>query len=286
LRGVELKIGSCDKDGNLMIDVIGDLEIWQTPEGKYGIWRKDRRYTLSNGPARGYKWIQLVPFNIETEGEMRELIASGMQDYCVSCQICGKQFQRVSNHLKVHGITKKAYIEQFPKAELYSNWYKAKHSESKLEDWADPEHRYNSQEFRDMKREQLIKMRKPTAPELELLKTLNWLYPKEFEYVGDGGLWFNGEVNANPDILNEKRKIVVEMNGCYWHGCDICGYEDLFGAKVRDAKKRETYEKNGYLPITFWEHEMFDTKYIVDVITYFCEERNPDIIQFYDSIKV
>jgi len=268
--------GFIDVHGNTIVKMVGEYFIWKNTEGMYGVERSE-----------GSKWIPLAPYIYETLEEALDIIEKGFPFLAVKCEECGRYFQRIGgNHLKKHNITTKEYKTKYADAKLWSERYSEENGERKRDEWEDPDSSYNTPEFRDMKRSQLIEMRKPTAPELELLKTLNWLYPKEFEYVGDGQAWFNGEVNANPDILNEKRKIVVEMNGCFWHGCDICGYEDLFGAKIRDAKKRETYEKNGYLPITFWEHELFDTKYIVDVITYFCEERHPDTIQFYDSIKV
>jgi len=270
-----LEEGFVDVHGSTIVKMIDEYFIWKNKEGCFGVER-----------AEGSKWIPLAPYIFETVEDAEEVIELGFPYTAVMCEECGKFFGQLSGHFKKHDMTIEEYRKKYPDAETFSENYKEERAERKRKDWKNPNSVYNSEEFRDMKRSQLLEMRKPTAPELELLKTLNWLYPKEFEYVGDGKVWFNGEINANPDILNEKRKIVVEMNGCYWHGCEICGYEDLFGAKIRDAKKRETYEKNGFLPITFWEHELFDTKYIVDVIKYFCEERHPDILQFYESIKV
>lgn len=265
-----MTIGFVDPAGNTLINIYNDLTIWVDSIGKYGVWRREKK-----GPhSKGYRWMQMSPFIFKTEQEAQDAIKDNLKGYCVKCEICGLLFQRVSNHLKEHGMTTKEYLNKYPKAELFSEWYREKHAESKHKDWANPNHVYNSPEFREMKRDQLIKMKlSPTAPELAVQNILDQLYPGEWEWVGNGTFWIEGIVNANPDFLNEGRKIVIEVHGCYWHGCSICGYEDKFGSEERDFKKRQTYRENGYEVITFWEHEIFDEEYLISVISFHSEGR-------------
>jgi very-short-patch-repair endonuclease len=50
---------------------------------------------------------------------------------------------------------------------------------------------------------------------------------------------------------------IIEVNGCYWHGCRPCGFEahNLKG-QARDKRKATYFAKHGYKLITVWEHDL------------------------------
>lgn len=51
------------------------------------------------------------------------------------------------------------------------------------------------------------------------------------------------------------RKVAVEIQGCYWHSCPVCGCRGPKTTLARD-KSRRTYLKNhGWTLVEVWEHE-------------------------------
>ena len=50
----------------------------------------------------------------------------------VRCEICGREFDRIWTHLRIHNITFDEYKEQFPDALVISEGYRKKLSESRL----------------------------------------------------------------------------------------------------------------------------------------------------------
>lgn len=44
------------------------------------------------------------------------------------CMICGRELDRVANHLVSHNITKKEYLDKFPDAKMMSDEYLERHS--------------------------------------------------------------------------------------------------------------------------------------------------------------
>lgn len=95
---------------------------------------------------------------------------------------------------------------------------------------------------------------RPSKPELILLKII-----KEnnlpFNYVGDGKICIGG---FNPDFINEDKKIIIELNGEYWHNLP----ENI----EKDARKYEEYKKQGYKFIIISDSELKNKYEIIDKI--------------------
>jgi len=83
--------------------------------------------------------------------------------------------------------------------------------------------------------------RKQTQPE----KLLFYLLPKQFKYVGNGRLFIN---RFNPDFIDIKRKLIIEVFGDYWH--------NLPNYKKRDIIKLKLYKKLGYKFLIIWAKEL------------------------------
>mgnify|MGYP001559253663 FL=1 len=84
----------------------------------------------------------------------------------------------------------------------------------------------------------------PNTPELTLLKIIR-KNNLPFDYVGDGKVWIN---KFNPDFLNRKERLIIEVFGDYWHN-----REDV---KIRDIERINNYFKYGYKLLIIWEHEL------------------------------
>ena len=92
----------------------------------------------------------------------------------------------------------------------------------------------------------------PTKPErifMDIIKRDNL----PFKYVGNGKLWIG---KLNPDfVATDGSKRLVEVFGCYWHGCWRC----FPGSKSKGIplnQRLTTFKKHGYTTKIVWEHEL------------------------------
>jgi DNA mismatch endonuclease (patch repair protein) len=73
---------------------------------------------------------------------------------------------------------------------------------------------------------------------------------------------------GKPDFLFPAHRVVVFIDGCFWHGCSRCGHvpgvnRPYWKAKIernqeRDKQKTLLLEGQGYCVVRFWEHELAD----------------------------
>ncbi|WP_156687469.1 very short patch repair endonuclease [Mycobacterium sp. Marseille-P9652] len=81
------------------------------------------------------------------------------------------------------------------------------------------------------------------------------------------------------DIVWSGRRLVVFLDGCFWHGCSIHGTtpksntgwwrNKIEGNRARDRRVDELLRRNGWTVLRFWEHD--DTEAIVEAITQYLE---------------
>lgn len=59
------------------------------------------------------------------------------------------------------------------------------------------------------------------------------------------------------DFYIESENRVIEINGCYWHCCEQCGYTETFPGKSEKDEKRHAYlRRKGYVVDVIWEHDL------------------------------
>jgi DNA mismatch endonuclease (patch repair protein) len=76
------------------------------------------------------------------------------------------------------------------------------------------------------------------------------------------------------DIVFPRAKVVVLVDGCFWHGCEQHFHHpkthvDYWDAKIarnkdRDAQVNGRLEEDGWTVLRFWEHE--DAEHAADVV--------------------
>lgn len=74
------------------------------------------------------------------------------------------------------------------------------------------------------------------------------------------------DVLGKPDIIIRNKKLAIFIDGCFWHGCKICRSvpktnHDFWKRKITYNKKRrelvkKTLQKEGWVVLEFWEHEV------------------------------
>lgn len=71
---------------------------------------------------------------------------------------------------------------------------------------------------------------------------------------------------GNPDIVFQKRRLAVFIDGCFWHKCPRCFQEPatrrqfwlnkINGNVRRDKNVNRTLKKNKWVVLRLWEHEI------------------------------
>jgi DNA mismatch endonuclease (patch repair protein) len=71
---------------------------------------------------------------------------------------------------------------------------------------------------------------------------------------------------GKPDILFPAARLVLFVDGCYWHGCPRCGNvprvnrpywsAKLEGNRRRDERNNALLVEQGYRVLRVWEHEL------------------------------
>lgn len=75
-----------------------------------------------------------------------------------------------------------------------------------------------------------------------------------------------GNLPGNPDFVFARHKIVVFVDGCFWHGCPRCGHipktnSAFWRAKIqrnmaRDRNNRRKLVKRKFRVTRIWEHQL------------------------------
>lgn len=98
-------------------------------------------------------------------------------------------------------------------------------------------------------------------------RTTEALFRAGLESTGIVGWEMNcSSIKGRPDFFFPKERIAVFLDGCFWHGCDICGHipkknHAFWEAKIgrnreRDVKTTAILRRQGISVLRFWEHEI------------------------------
>jgi G:T-mismatch repair DNA endonuclease (very short patch repair protein) len=72
------------------------------------------------------------------------------------------------------------------------------------------------------------------------------------------------------DVVIESHLLLIEIDGCYWHACESCGFKPIYKSQIvtcgRDTELNNFFSANpsGWKLVRFWEHEL---RSIADAIT-------------------
>jgi DNA mismatch endonuclease, patch repair protein len=76
-------------------------------------------------------------------------------------------------------------------------------------------------------------------------------------------------IAGKPDFYFAKARLVVFVDGCYWHGCPRCGHvprknnvywsAKIEGNRRRDVRKTAALKAQGYAVMRVWEHELTES---------------------------
>lgn len=104
-----------------------------------------------------------------------------------------------------------------------------------------------------------------TGPELLLRRTLWRLGTRYFTAAGWERLTTQ-KLPGKPDLVLPAAKLVIFVDGCFWHGCAQhyrapennreCWKDKLICNQSRDQKVNQALEASGWRVMRFWEHEL------------------------------
>lgn len=75
------------------------------------------------------------------------------------------------------------------------------------------------------------------------------------------------DIVGNPDFIFPRHKLLLFVDGCFWHGCPMCNRPlpannaDYWRRKIdnnrrRDNRTRRALRREGYHVMRIWEHEL------------------------------
>ena len=78
-----------------------------------------------------------------------------------------------------------------------------------------------------------------------------------------------GDIVGKPDVVFPKERVLIFVDGCFWHGCPHCNRKlpesnrEYWERKIRrnverDKQNTQTLIDNGWRVIRIWEHEVRD----------------------------
>jgi DNA mismatch endonuclease, patch repair protein len=83
--------------------------------------------------------------------------------------------------------------------------------------------------------------------------------------------WKKGapDIQGKPDVVFYSKRLVVFVDGCFWHGCPVCKgkkpetnseywRQKVLKNKARDEKYHLELKKQDWRVVRIWEHEMSD----------------------------
>ena len=111
---------------------------------------------------------------------------------------------------------------------------------------------------------------RPNKVEITLNSLLQENFPKEWKYTGDGSVIIEG---LCPDWINcNGKKKIIELFGCFFHGCPIHNPHWKPPFKSRENIRREIFSRYGFNTLIVWEHELENQHPLIDKLKIFTED--------------
>lgn len=206
-------------------------------------------------------------------------------DHYVICPYCHKKFLEVTNrHYKIYHpdetdkpslhsklnwsiktqaireLNNKTRSERIGKLIQYNKTEKGRDRVRKqsLERWKDPIFRQKMDQYQRDHKEAIDK----SAAHARIFNhkkasSLHKMFKEAMELNGITG--FETEVIVGPysiDEANMNSKIAIEVDGCFYHGCKVCGFPGCSSTLLTDRRKTTYLSRKGWKIIRFPEHDI------------------------------
>jgi len=161
---------------------------------------------------------------------------------------------KIIGHLSFGGMTGKHHTQET----------KDKCREVAIKQWSDPE-RAKVLIAGILKANQFPRPNKLEQKVAFLLQSIS----SNIVYVGDFSYKIPGTV-MNPDFINKEEHKIIEVFGCFWHGCSK-HYPDT-KKQMENRRRVNQLKKLGYSVLVIWEHELKNLSRVMGRIKEFDEQ--------------
>lgn len=82
---------------------------------------------------------------------------------------------------------------------------------------------------------------------------------------------------GSPDLVFSRSRVVVFVDGCFWHGCPDCKgvpvqsgrfwADKIQRNRIRDAHVTQTLIRSGWNVFRLWEHDLRDTRRLEQAVS-------------------
>jgi len=97
-------------------------------------------------------------------------------------------------------------------------------------------------------------------------KSTEWRFRASMVKAGLRGWKVRPKMEFSPDFVFEEQRIVVFIDGCFWHACPVCDkmpasnteyWTKKFQRNIeRDKRATKELSEEGWIVLRFWEHEI------------------------------
>ena len=97
-------------------------------------------------------------------------------------------------------------------------------------------------------------------------KSTEWRFRAKMMQAGLKGWKVRPKMEFSPDFVFEDRRVIVFIDGCFWHACPVCNKAPASNTEywtkkfqrniARDEKAAKELSENGWTVLRFWEHEV------------------------------
>ena len=157
-------------------------------------------------------------------------------------------------HIKENHWSKKGYISWNTGLTKETDERVRKQSKFLKEIWNKPEKIQFAKDRMKKIREKIVFPTKDTKIEIKIQNFLKQLGIEFFTHQ-----YMKIEHSYQCDIFIPSRNLIIEVDGCYWHGCKICNkkpHKNLEKQIEKDKLRTQQLLEKGYKVLRLWEHDI------------------------------
>lgn len=170
----------------------------------------------------------------------------------ISKSLTGRKLSKEhKEHIKENHWSRKGYTSWNTGLTKETDERVRNHSKTLKEIW-------NTPEYIQLAKDNRAKMISPNKDTYIEIKIQNFLKLLHIEFITH---YHISEITHSYqcDILIPSKKLIIETDGCYWHGCKICN-KKLNNHQIKQIEKdnqrtKELIEK-GFKVLRLWEHDI------------------------------
>ncbi|HBY58790.1 MAG TPA: very short patch repair endonuclease [Solibacterales bacterium] len=108
-------------------------------------------------------------------------------------------------------------------------------------------------------------------------RSTEWRLRSALIRAGISGWTLRSDLPGTPDFVFASARLVVFVDGCFWHGCPKCkrtpsSNTEYWGAKIAGNRKRDRaiallLEGQGWKVVRLWEHQLIKMRAIIKRIS-------------------